>query len=122
MEALHPFQQNLIEMQNIEMHRMDLRKSRDFYHTFFQQKLDRISEPSSDYLNRYNITRDDIYHVFTKKVKFEKEIKLKEFILKVLNGILPCNKNLEKWKLKTNDRCGVCGLFQTILALGGLSV
>ena len=32
-----------------------------------------------DYMNRYNITRDDICgHVFTKKVKIEKEIKFKE--------------------------------------------
>ena len=31
MEALRPYQQNLIEMQTIEMHRRALRKSRDFY-------------------------------------------------------------------------------------------
>ena len=85
-------------MQNIEMHRMALQKSRDFYNTYLQQKLDSISESSRDYLNRYNITRDDdnYSHVFTKKVKFEKDIKLKEFNFKLLHGILPCNKNLEK--------------------------
>ena len=44
MEALRPYQQNLIEMQNIEMHRMAFRKSRDFYHTYLQQKVDSISE------------------------------------------------------------------------------
>ena len=116
MEALRSYQQNLIEMQNIEMHRMALQKSRDFYNTYLQQKLDNISESSRDYLNRYNITRDDdnYGHVFTKKVKFEKEIKLKEFNFKLLHGILPCNKNLEKSKIKPNDRCDVCGLSQTI--------
>ena len=79
MEALRPYQQNLIEMQNTEMHRMALRKSRDFYHTYLQQNLDSIGESSRDYLNRYNITRDDdsYGHVFTKKVKFEKDIKLR---------------------------------------------
>ena len=52
MEVLRPYQQNLIEMQNIEMHRMALRKSRDFYHTYLQQKLDSIGESSRDYLNQ----------------------------------------------------------------------
>ena len=59
MEALRPYQQNLIEMQTIEMHRRALRKSRDFYQIYLQQILDSISESSKDYLNRYNITRND---------------------------------------------------------------
>ena len=116
MEALRPYQQNLIEMQTIEMHRRALRKSRDFYQIYLQQILDSIGESSRDYLNRYNITRnDDIYRqVFTNKVKIEKEIKLKEFNFKLLHGILPCNKNLEKWKIRANDKCDVCGSSQTI--------
>ena len=44
----------------------------------------------------------------------EKEIKLKEFNFKLLHNILPCNKNLAKWKIKPNDRCDVCGQSQTI--------
>ena len=28
--------------------------------------------------------------------------------------ILPCNRNLEKWKLKSNDKCDVCSSSQTI--------
>ena len=69
MEALCPYQQNLIEMQDIEMHRMSLRKSHDCYQSYVQQILDSIGEPSRDYRNRYNITRDyNIYgHAFTKK-------------------------------------------------------
>ena len=116
MEALRPYQQNLIEMQTIEMHRRALRKSRDFYQIYLQQLLDSIGEPSKDYLKRYNITsNDDIYRqVFTNKVKIEKEIKLKEFNFKLLHGILPCNKNLEKWKIRANDKCDVCGSSQTI--------
>ena len=27
---------------------------------------------------------------------------------------MPCNENLEKWKLKSNDKCQVCSLSQTI--------
>ena len=97
-EALRPYQQHLIQMQNIIIHRMALRKSRDYYQTYLQQILDNINESSRDYLNRYSIIRkDDRYcHVFTNKVKAEKEIKLKEFNFKLLYGILPSNKNLEK--------------------------
>ena len=51
---------------------------------------------------------------FTKRVKLEKEIKLKEFNFKLLHGILLCNRNLEKWKLKSNDKCDVCSLSKTI--------
>ena len=75
MEALRPYHQKLIEMQTIEMHRRALQKSRDFYQIYLQQILDCIGE-SPNYLNRYNITRnDDIYRqMFTNKVKIEKEI------------------------------------------------
>ena len=52
--------------------------------------------------------------MFTNKVKIEKEIKLKEFNFKLLHGILPCNKNLEKWKIRANDKCDVRGSSQTI--------
>ena len=116
METLRPYQQNLIEMQTIEMHSRALRKSRDFYQIYLQQILDSIGDSSKDYLNRFNVTRnDDIYRqVFTNKVKTEKEIKLMEFNFKLLHGILPCNKNLEKWKIRSNDKCDVCGSSQTI--------
>ena len=123
-EALRPYQQHLIHMQNIKMHRMALRKSRDFYKIYLQQILDSSSESSRDYLNRYYVVRnDEMYcHVFTNKVKSEKEIKLKEFNLKILHGILPCNKNyilgsrnqIATWKIRGNDKCNVCGASQTI--------
>ena len=51
---------------------------------------------------------------FTNKSKLEKEIKLKEFNLKLLHGILSCNRNLEKWNLKSNYKCDVCFLPQNI--------
>ena len=35
-EALRPYQKHSIQMQNIKMHRMALRKSRDFYKIFVQ--------------------------------------------------------------------------------------
>ena len=44
----------------------------------------------------------------------EKEIKLKECNFKRLHGILHCKKTLEKWKIRTSDKCNVCGSSQTI--------
>ena len=45
-EALFPYQQHLIQMQNIRIHRMALRKSRDYYQTYLQQILDNVNESS----------------------------------------------------------------------------
>ena len=47
--------------------------------------------------------------MFTNKVKFENEVKLKEFNFKLLHGILPCYNNL-----RANGKCDVCGSSQTI--------
>ena len=52
-----------------------------------------------NYLKGY-YNKDDCTFVFIKKIVQEKEIKLKEFNCKLLYGILPCNKNLMKSKLK----------------------
>ena len=51
---------------------------------------------------------------FCAKVVQEKEIKLKEFNFYLLHNILPCIKNLAKWRIKPNDRCDVCGQSQTV--------
>ena len=37
-----------------------------------------------------------------------KEIKLREFNFKLIHGIMPCNLNLFRWKLKFSNRCDVC--------------
>ena len=57
---------------------------------------------------------DDSIHIFMKKVLLEKEIKLKEFNFKLLHGILPCNKNLKRWRIKDSEQCDVCSLPQTL--------
>ena len=65
------------------------------------------------YLRQY-CDIDDVNYIYIEKVCLEKEIKLKEFNFKVLHGILPCNKNLKQWKIRTCDSCDVCGEVQTI--------
>ncbi len=68
---------------------------------------------TTKYLAQYNDT-NDLSYVFVKKVVLEKETKMKEFNFKLLHGILPCNKNLKQWKIKTCDECDVCKQPQTI--------
>ena len=52
--------------------------------------------------------------VFVAKVVQEKEKKLKEFNFKLLHGIMLCNKNLFRWKIRPYDICDVCQEIQTI--------
>ncbi len=40
--------------------------------------------------------------------------KLSETNYKILHGILPCNKNLKKWKKKDSDKCDMCDETQCI--------
>ena len=65
------------------------------------------------YLAKY-YTGDDASYIYKKKIIFQKEIKLKEFNIKLLHGILPCNLNLFRWKILESDQCDICGLPQTI--------
>ena len=32
----------------------------------------------------------------------------------MLHGVLPCNRNLKKWRIRLYDKCDVCELPQTI--------
>ena len=60
--------------------------------------------------------KNDFTFVFMKKIVQKKEIKLKEFnfINQLLQGILPCNTNLMKWKIRMSDECDVCQHQQSI--------
>jgi hypothetical protein len=42
------------------------------------------------------------------------ENKLKEFNLKLMAQILPCNTNLSKWRLRDSAKCDLCSEDQTI--------
>ena len=57
---------------------------------------------------------NEVSNVYKRKIVYEREIKLKEFNFKLLHGILPCNGNLYRWKIKTSDNCDICGEKQSI--------
>ena len=114
-DALRPYQQQLIQIQQREINIMTLRKFKDFYRVYTQNLHYNADELAINYIEKYCENEQDLHVLaFTKKVRLEKEIKLKEFNFKLLHGILPCNRNLEKWKLKRNDKCDVCSSSQTI--------
>ena len=115
MEALRPYQQVLKEFQEIDTNIITLKKSRDFYNIYRDQLLNNKDDYAIGFLDRYSENEEDIYNsVFTKKLKLEQEIKLREFNFKMLHGILPCNRNLMKWRIRLDDKCDVCELPQTI--------
>ena len=114
-DALRPYQQHLIQIQHREINIRSLRKSKYFYRVYTQNLHHDANELAINYIEKYCENEQDLHVLaFTKTIKLEKEIKLKEFNFKLLHGILPCNRNLEKWKLKSNDQCDVCSLPQTI--------
>ena len=113
-EALLPYQNELKAM--LESNSSDYpckhTKSKPFYLKLKQQIVSNdVTLPK--FLQPFcNV--DDSVHVFTKKVLLQKEIKLKEFNFKLLHGILPCNKNLKRWRIKDSEQCDVCNSPQTI--------
>ena len=117
MEALRPHQQVLKQFQETDTNIITLKKSLDFYNIYRDQLLNNKDDYAIGFLDRYSENEEDIYNsVFIKK-KLEQEKKLREFNFKMLHGILrllPCNRNLKKWRIRLDDKCDVCELPQTI--------
>ena len=116
-KALYPYQQSLREPQQNNLRAIKRYRSREFYDIF---KLQMVSNDNkmriSTFLAPYCSADEEMKAFFTKVVQ-EKEKKLKEFNFKLLHGILPCNKNLMKWKVRLNSVCDVCDETQTIVHL-----
>lgn len=112
-DALLPYREYLKHVNITERHFDKPVKSRYFYEKIKEnQKHPVRSLPK--YLSSYCDDDENLVAIFTNKIILEKEIKLKEFNYKLLHGILPCNINLRKWKIKESCACDVCGLPQTI--------
>ena len=114
-EALLPYQETLRSIQNFNPtcdQLCNLSKSKPFY-VMLRNKIRNIEDCRTKFLAPYCSSTDAI-HVYTRKVVSEKEIKLKEFNFKVLHGILACNVNLKRWKIKETGECDVCRLPRTI--------
>ena len=60
-----------------------------------------------------NIWKMTMMH-YIQKICNSKENKLKEFYFKIIHGILPCNVNLARWRIRISNLCDVCGEKQDI--------
>ena len=110
-KVLLPYKQFLQQENTLATNIVILKRSRDSYMEFKRQLF--AGNVIRAKLLSDCVEEDEVL-AFSAKVVQEKEIKLKEFNFKLLHNILPCNKNLAKWKIKPNDRCDVCGQSQTI--------
>jgi len=115
--ALQPYVNELKEiiLANTEKQEIMPIKSRFFYKQLCESRFLSLSLPM--YLSPYcdnEYDEEDVVSMFTSKLIKEIEIKIREFNFKLLHGILPCNVNLKKWKIKASDICDVCNNPQTI--------
>ena len=91
---------------------LKFRKSKEYYVLFHEIVTNDV--PSVTHFLAKYYTGDNALYIYRKKIRFQKETKLKEFNFKLLHGILPCNLNLFRWKIRESDQCDVCGLPQNI--------
>ena len=61
-----------------------------------------------------NIVNISIETAFRNQLCSKMEIKLREHNFKVMYGILPCNRNLAKWRIRDNSICDICDSVQDI--------
>ena len=52
--------------------------------------------------------------LYTKKIKHIKDKQIAEFNYKIINLILPCEKNLKKWGFTSSDKCEICNVLHDI--------
>ena len=84
-------------------------KSKFFYDCILRERMGRpVAQERywqgvvhSDEINFNTIYVSNFCHI--------KDKKLAEFKFKVIHGILPCNVNLHKWKIRNTKACSVCG-------------
>ena len=114
--ALLPYKTSLMEINNTDgINRnniITLRKLKQFYERLKSIMLEG-SSTNNNFFKKY-CAIEDFNFIYYKKIVSEKDIKLKEFNFKLLHGILPCNLNLFRWKIKAHPTCDVCGEIQSI--------
>ena len=81
-----------------------------FYYNYLVEEI--ITSPVSEnyWINftRLRITHEDLLKSYVSKVKYIKDKKLAETNFKILNNILPCNRNLRKWGKSDTYLCCFC--------------
>ncbi len=112
--ALYPFRQCINQNKNKHIENNKPLRSKEIYQMLKRKLIAHLDVTHiSNYIAQHCDKENELV-AFRSKVFSEKEIKLKEFNFKVLHGILPCNSNLFRWRIRSHDTCDVCELPQTI--------
>ena len=112
--ALLPFRQSINHKKKKEIKNDKPLRSREFYKRLKHKLTAHIDETHVSSYMAQVCDKEQELTAFRSKVVLEQEIKLKEFNFKMLHGILPCNRNLFRWKIRSHDTCDVCECPQTI--------
>lgn len=80
-------------------------KSKSYYYKLLDQH---INKPNTLKINNIKVNERDMANAYRNKIKGIGDPKIKEFNYKLINNILPCNKNLKNWHIKSTDKCPVC--------------
>ena len=110
--ALLPFRDYLRVTTNVQRRKIEcvnFNKTKQFYAVYNSEEANIVTNFLALYYNE-----DDASYVYKKKIVHQREVKLKEFNFKMLHGILPCNLNLYRWRIRDSDQCDVCGETQNI--------
>ena len=75
----------------------------------------KIENTKHSLFTQHNIPSENIRTVYTTKIKKITDRKIAEFNYKVINNILPCNKNLTKWRIINDEKCPACNLTHNIV-------
>ncbi len=80
---------------------------------FYAHLIDnlRVNPTSETYwkgYGNYGITDDTVSSAYMQRIKLIKDMKLAETNFKILNNILPCNRNLYKWGKCESNVCYLC--------------
>lgn len=99
---------------NVSLHTY-LKTTKEIYKQLLTYQTTVSTNEKCTVLTSFNLVEStDIYNVFEKQLCSKLENKLKEFNLKILYGILACEENLRKWKIKESDNCYICNVKHTI--------
>ncbi len=85
-----------------------LRKGPIIYRSIVDGKIEKPSYVKKRIEVLNNSEKLAFEYLFQTKVKNIYDSKIAEFNFKVFHGILPCQKNLVKWKVETDKSCPRC--------------
>ena len=114
--VLLPYKTLLLDIGNVnkKTYTIPYENTKEMYNRLTDVKVESVIN-MSNYLQPYcNSESIEEKCVFQSKLINQNENKLKEFNYKLINGILPCNVNLMRWRKLNTGKCDVCDESQTI--------